>query len=138
MSFVNLGIPPADDDDPFTVGYFGRPERKKDYERQVATPLGQVCLLCAEAVVDGDTGTIDASGRVIHYECGMRGIVGSVGHQLKRCHCFGGTYDDPPGMSRREAAKAAVALWETKLPALLHEKPWNTPATDHPPEGETA
>ena len=39
-------------------------------------------------------------------------VVGSVGHQLGRCSCFGGDEDDPPGMTVREAALAAVDLYE--------------------------
>ena len=45
-----------------------------------------------------------------HIECMARIVLGSVGHQLQRCHCYGGTEEDPPGMSVREAAKAAYDL----------------------------
>jgi hypothetical protein len=38
-------------------------------------------------------------------------VIGSLGHQQRRCGCYveGSTEDDPPGMTMREAAKAA---WE--------------------------
>ncbi|MEI6196534.1 MAG: helix-turn-helix domain-containing protein [Verrucomicrobiota bacterium] len=38
----------------------------------------------------------------------MRSIAGSVGHQNQRCSCFGGTEDDPPGLTVRQAAQAAL------------------------------
>jgi hypothetical protein len=103
----------SDDDFPFAIGFFGPAHMMKDYERQVAPPIGQACLLCGEAIAEGDIGTIDGADQVTHYECRMRGVIGSVGHQLRRCSCFGGTEEDPPGMSRRQAAQAACALWET-------------------------
>lgn len=42
-----------------------------------------------------------------HRECLIRGVVGSVGHQSGKCSCYGGIEEDPPGMSKREAAIAA-------------------------------
>lgn len=47
----------------------------------------------------------------LHEECFMRQIVGSVGHQTKRCSCYGGDYEDPPGMTKREAAKVAYTIF---------------------------
>lgn len=101
----------SDDDNYFTIGYFGPPALRKDYERQVAPPVGQPCEHCGDAIEADDSGTIDRTGRVVHHECTMRSIVGSVGHQKKLCSCFGGTEEDPPGMSRHDAAKAALALF---------------------------
>jgi hypothetical protein len=49
--------------------------------------------------------------QLFHLECLTRMTAGSVGHQNKRCHCFGGTEEDPEGMSKREAAIAAHALF---------------------------
>lgn len=48
--------------------------------------------------------------RWAHYECSVRQTVGSVAHQLGKCSCYGGTEDDPEGMTKREAAKAALNL----------------------------
>jgi hypothetical protein len=91
--------------------YFGPPHMRKRGERQVATPLGLVCKGCGESITVGDAGTFDRDGRVIHYECHLRTIIGSVGHQHRRCTCYGGNEGDPPGMTRRDAAVAAVAAW---------------------------
>jgi hypothetical protein len=57
----------------------------------------------------GDDGWILHGGSVLHRECNLRGIIGSVAHQQKRCSCFGGTdSDEEDGMTRRERAQAAM------------------------------
>jgi hypothetical protein len=82
------------------------------------------CLHCDEPVTGDDIvagasthqplmkadGTCDFRG--LHRECEGRMVFGSVGHQLGRCSCRGcdGTMEDPPGMTKREAARAAVDL----------------------------
>ncbi len=83
------------------------------------TPVGQPCLWCKEPIQEGDKGVVmpNVSGIAIaeakvsleptHYECLMRQILGSVGHQKGLCSCYGGTEEDPPGLSKREAACAA-------------------------------
>ncbi len=51
---------------------------------------------------------------VIHRACAVRWRMGSVGHQQKKCPCYGGTEGDPPGVSKRAAADAAESetlLW---------------------------
>lgn len=45
-----------------------------------------------------------------HRECHVRQIVGSIGHQLGFCSCAGGTFEDPPELSKRDAARAAAKL----------------------------
>lgn len=84
----------------------------------VPTPVGEVCFHCDEAVAQGDDGEVmpaGDAGRPIHRECLLRMVAGSVGHQLGTCRCYGGAEDDPPGMTRREAARAAAELFEQKL-----------------------
>jgi hypothetical protein len=71
------------------------------------------CAHCEEAIVPGDLVAPANDGAVLfHTECMLRMVVASVGHQLGRCSCHGGTEDDPPGMTVREAALAAVELYE--------------------------
>lgn len=91
--------------------YFGPAKFCKLDEEQVAPPVGEACVMCEEPVVAADIGTISAAGQVEHYACRMRAITGSVGHQMGRCSCFGGSEEDPPGMTRKQAAEAATALW---------------------------
>lgn len=45
-----------------------------------------------------------------HLECWVRAGVGSVGHLRGRCSCYGGTEEDPDGLTLREAARAAVLV----------------------------
>jgi hypothetical protein len=80
---------------------------------KVPTPVGVPCADCDEKIVEGDAGIIMVGGTVEHRECFVRGVMGSVGHQRRECSCFGGIGNgDPPGMTRREASKAAYAEWE--------------------------
>jgi hypothetical protein len=74
-----------------------------------------VCMWCGEPVTETDECAPIAGGQM-HRECGIRMILGSVAHLDRRCSCFrkgdnceDGEPGDPPGMSRREAARAAVA-----------------------------
>ena len=93
------------------VRYFGPPERIRADEILIDTPVGMPCILCEESVVDGDAGTINYGGQIVHYECGMRSVIGSVGHLQMACSCYGGVREDPPGMTYRQASKAAVRMW---------------------------
>lgn len=84
----------------------------------VATPAKTVCLQCLEDIQPDDSGVVmpylagemDGGLVAIHEECHLRSVFGSVGHQQRRCSCFGGTEEDPPGLTKREAAKAAAAM----------------------------
>jgi hypothetical protein len=74
------------------------------------------CLHCQEEIVAGDPILPFNNGEVaMHRACGLRSIIGSVAHQMKTCSCFvcGSSDGDPEGMTRREAAEAALSLWET-------------------------
>lgn len=96
--------------------HFG-PRRYLNTLPQNPTPVGEKCLNCEEAFVEGDEGCStpyygggDAPPEVhYHIECFVRSIIGSVGHQTRKCSCYGGTEEDPPGLTAREAAKAAMA-----------------------------
>lgn len=76
-----------------------------------------VCAHCDEPIRPGEISVIFRSSpggpydEVIHEECRIRIFEGSVGHQQRRCPCYGGRSDDPPGLTKRDAARAAAALW---------------------------
>jgi ribosomal protein L37E len=103
--------------------FFGPAHLKFQGEESIATPVGAVCILCDERIAEGDMGSVYAGGTVAHYECTLRSIAGSVGHQLGRCSCYGGTEEDPPGLTHRLAAKAAARIFhwkdENKLPPIV-------------------
>ena len=79
-----------------------------------------LCLWCGESI-SGDE--FDNARRVeyhsadehriryLHYECGLRSVIGSLAHIQGRCSCYGGSEDDPPGMSKRQAARAALEAY---------------------------
>jgi hypothetical protein len=70
------------------------------------------CPWCEEPILDGET-LAPNYVQPTHYECGLRGALGSVGHQRKRCSCYGGDEEDPPNMTRRQAAVAAALFFHT-------------------------
>jgi hypothetical protein len=103
----------------------------------VDTPVGDKCAWCEEVIVEGDQGTLIPHGWVAtegepaydkvnysawHIDCFMRSVVGSVGHQKGTCHCHGGTEEDPEGMTRREAATAAVRLYHRNNPGVARQQ----------------
>lgn len=90
---------------------------------RVDIPVGQPCLYCQEAIGKGDCGvmmpvakvgrtTYIGSREAIHRECEIRNVIGSVGHQTRKCRCFGGNESDPPGMTKRQAAIAACEVFD--------------------------
>lgn len=78
----------------------------------VAPPIGELCSYCGEAIFANDSGVIYANGPAAHRNCFVRSTAGSVAHIQKRCSCYvlGSKENDPPGMTKRQAADAAAAL----------------------------
>lgn len=79
------------------------------------------CLFCGEPLVyeepedeHEDDGPLADAANALHRECRIRMQVGSVGHQNRRCSCFGGADEDPPDMTLRQAAQAAADLWQER------------------------
>ena len=89
---------------------------------RVPVPVGETCLHCDELIAADDSGVmmplmesvyniIAVTPAYYHVECWIRLMVGSTGHQLKLCPCFGGDYEgEPETMSKRDAARAAWDL----------------------------
>lgn len=74
------------------------------------------CGWCNEIIMPDDGIFIPSTSgpRLFHRVCFLRQVVGSVGHQQKKCTCYGGIEGDPPGLTRLEAAQAAVDFFEQK------------------------
>lgn len=92
---------------------------------RIPTPVDALCLYCAEPIAADDEGEVQIcvrevgvyDERPIHRECSLRMSLGGANHQRGTCSCQGGPDPpDPPGLTRREAARAAVTAWETKRP----------------------
>lgn len=105
--------------------WFGKKSfsRACEESRQVPIPVGKPCLHCEEPITIDDFGyitpVVEESGvRLVpyHYACFLRGTIGSLAHQEHRCSCYvsGSDEGDPPGMTKRQAAEAAVHFWETR------------------------
>lgn len=98
------------------------------------------CTHCHEPVLDDEryetvthicANPEHAGPRRIHVECVMRSVVGSAQHLMRkdahgRCDL---TCTDPPGMTKREAARAAVDIFRAEhgQPPLDWSKrdPWS-------------
>lgn len=68
-----------------------------------------ICEHCREPIEPGERAPGFPSN-YFHFECGFRLFAGSVAHIKRQCCCFGGPdwHLDPPGMTTREAAWAAL------------------------------
>lgn len=88
---------------------------------EVGTPVGVPCMLCVEPLELGARGFVQDCVRLdrigemvvtrepVHRECQLRAVVGSLGHLLRVCHCYGGPMEDPPSLT---AHQAALAVWD--------------------------
>jgi hypothetical protein len=95
-------------------------------EDHVPVPVGEPCENCGEAIEDGDQGfstavigtplDVQQTVKTIHYhhDCFLVQVVGTLGHQAGRCSCYGGTESNPPELTRREAATAAVRAYQMR------------------------
>jgi hypothetical protein len=81
---------------------------------QTETPVGSTCIYCDELIAMGEDGVILADGTsVLHRECNLRMVAGSLAHQQRRCTCYGGTgSDEEEGMTRRQGAQAVLEYLE--------------------------
>lgn len=74
------------------------------------------CKHCEELIEPGDL-VSPVQGGEFHFECGFR-LLGSLAHWQKRCGCYvpGSTEGDPPGMTVRQAAQAALDYYRKENP----------------------
>lgn len=76
----------------------------------------KTCGWCHEEIKPGEA-LAPYTKNSVHWECGVRSVVGGVNHLNRTCTCCGGTQDpDPPGVTRREAARLAMEAWEAGAP----------------------
>jgi hypothetical protein len=74
------------------------------------------CARCDEEITERDV-QAPYDGTPLHYECGMRMALGSIAHVEKRCGCYvpGSEEGDPPGMSKRHAARLVQFAIATRV-----------------------
>ena len=74
------------------------------------------CVYCDEPVLPGDR-LAPFFKQSVHWECGLRSVVGGLNHLNGLCTCCGGTLPpDPEGATRREAARVAAQAWIARNP----------------------
>lgn len=75
-----------------------------------------MCPYCKEAVLAEEPAEAvviyGVGAQVAHLECSARRVIGSVGHITRQCSCYGGTMEDPPGMTPRQAARLAYETFQ--------------------------
>jgi hypothetical protein len=73
------------------------------------------CYRCDEPIEANDPAEahhVDGEQRFAHWECAARMVIGGMNHLLGRCTCCGGTEPpDPPDLTKREAARHALAVF---------------------------
>lgn len=97
-------------------GYFGVRWNAPAFQEapELPCPVGQMCLLCQEVVVEGESGVImafvDAQSQLgiapQHIECFLRSVMGSVHHLERRCICYGGAATHVIANYRAEARES--------------------------------
>lgn len=69
--------------------------------------MSLICVHCNEEILPHER--IPHVEGKMHRECMLRSVVGSVGHQMRICSCFGGNgTGDVGGLTKRENAQAAA------------------------------
>lgn len=73
----------------------------------------RTCVWCGEALEAGERCWRFANGATAHRVCALRQVIGSVAHLEEHCACAvpGATCGDPEGLTRRQAAAAAVQAY---------------------------
>lgn len=100
-------------------------------ELHTATPVGMACIHCEELITEDDSGVLMPHvnlGMMVtigarHRECYLWHIFGSIGHQRRLCSCYGGTLEDPPELTARQAARVAVEYFESRQLFELYPNP---------------
>lgn len=80
------------------------------------------CAYCEEEIKPGEEAP-HVFGDQFHKECLFRMTAGSLGHQKKLCTCYGGKEGDPAGLTKRQAAQAALTYWQEQHPEHAHQSP---------------
>jgi hypothetical protein len=92
------------------------------------------CSWCGEPILPEEV-MPHAPLTQMHRECVLRTVLGSVGHHMRTCSCYGGGVGegDPLGVGKRDAARLAlVELMRQSSLTPLHQWPARQRATLRP------
>ena len=82
-----------------------------------------VCQHCGEPILPGEPiGPVQNA--LLHHECFFRSVAGSVGHQKHECSCYDQTDTSEYGLTKRQAAKAALEYYRSRQPASNEDAAW--------------
>jgi hypothetical protein len=81
-----------------------------------------ICVYCDEPILPTDAWSPLNAVQNGHYECGLREVMGGIGHHLAHEYWCGEPHHDPDaGLTRRQSAKMVVALIDLLgLDEVLH------------------
>jgi hypothetical protein len=69
----------------------------------------KTCPHCSEPIASTDRLAPGYLYQSVHWECGLRAVIGGLNHQQGKCSCCGGAEPpDPPDLTPRQAARAAA------------------------------
>jgi hypothetical protein len=68
------------------------------------------CVYCDETIEDHDAWSPLNAVQYGHYECGLREVMGGIGHHLGHEYWCVVQRDTDAGLTRRQSAKLVVAL----------------------------
>ena len=69
-----------------------------------------ICVYCDEAILPHDAWTPLNAAQYGHYECGLREVMGGIGHHLGHEYWCKQQHDTDAGLTHRQSAKMVVAL----------------------------
>lgn len=71
----------------FVLRYFGEIWEAGMFDgdephEQIDVPTDLTCMTCQEHFAEGDQGTVNLGGWAQHKECGLRSVMGGIGHHV--------------------------------------------------------
>lgn len=92
-------------------------------EQRVVVPQDMTCEWCELPFAADAQGVMPAGDLAFHKVCHIRLAIGSVGHQMEMCGCYGVDDISEEGMSRYAAAEAAVQFFDWQQQRLISSLP---------------
>lgn len=95
-----------------------------DHAKVVKTPTDMFCMGCNELFVEGDQGMVYPNGFGQHKECGLRSVMGGIGHLVDHAYYCHGEFGPDAGLTYRESAILAWAWFVEGLRPTRDNLEW--------------